>query len=238
VEIERRLKTMKTSGAIAIAAALWLGLPAQASPQEAAATFYGYRGDTQIWKDEIAKENGKVLDNIVGMGKNPDREAVTLPGTTTGEIFSEKAKGLRAHSVVVKGDFVNVYDGEGMTGMIALDAPPLAFDPTLPSHYGMLLERYDASKGGTQKIAVVIPEKADYWKIEIAPRPPATIPVGEAQKESKVYQFRVDFNQYVTVWTLDGAVAAVYLPWNDEYMVDAQYPMLQQKIQMIVKRSI
>jgi hypothetical protein len=102
----------------------------------------------------------------------------------------------------------------------------------------MLMERYDVSKGGTQKVTVVVPEKDDYCKIEIAARPAASIPFGETQKESKVYQFRVDFNQYVTIWMLDGAVAAVYVPWKDEYMVDAQYPMLQQKIQMLVKRSI
>jgi hypothetical protein len=229
---------MRTSGIIVITAALWLGLAAQAAPQEVTATFYGYRGDTQIWKDEVSTEKGTIRDDIEGIGNNPDREAVTLPGTVTGEIFTEKAKGLTAHSVVVKGDFVNVYDGQGMTGMIAIETPPLVFDPTLPSHYGMLLERYDDAKGGTQKVAVVLPEKGDYWKIEIAPRPAASIPFGETQKESKVYQFRVDFNLYVTIWTLDDEVAAVYVPWKDEYMVDAKYPMLQQKIQMLVKRSI
>lgn len=229
---------MKTRGIIVIAAVLVLWIAPYAVPQETTVTFYGYRGDTQIWTDKVSLETGKISDEIDGIGNNPDREATTLPGTVTGEIFTERAKGVLAHNVIVKGEFVNVYDGQGMTGMVALDAPPLVFDPTLPSHYGMLLGRYDRAKGGAQKIAVLIPEKDDYWKIEIAPRPPATIPVGETQMESKVYQFRIDFNQYVTVWTLDDEVAAVYVPWKDEYMVDAKYPMLQQKIQMLVKRSI
>lgn len=229
---------MKTFVIVATAAALCLGAAAQAVPQDATATFYGYRGDKQIWKDEISTEKGTIRDAIEGIGGNPDREAVTRPGTVTGELFTEEAKGLLAHHVEVKGDFIYIYDGQGMTGMVALDEPPLVFDPSLPSHYGMLLERYDARKGGTQKVTVVVPEKEDYWKIEIAPRPPASIPIGEAQKEAKVYQYRVDFNQYVTIWTLDGEVAAVHVPWKDEYMVDAKYPMLREKIQMLVKRSI
>ena len=228
----------KNTGTIAVAAALALLIWGQVAPQDVAATFYGYRGDTQVWKDEVRNEKGTIEDRIEGIGNHPDREAVTRPGTLTGEIFTEKEKGFPAHHVVVKGEFINIYEGQGMTGMIGLDAPPLVFDPSLPSHYGMLLGRYDRGKGGAQKITVVMPEKGDYWKIEISPRPAVSIPFGEKQKESKVYQFRVDFNQFATVWLLDDAVAAVYVPWKDEYMVDAQYPMLQQKIQMLVKRSI
>ncbi len=192
----------------------------------------------RIWTDEIAIEKGKIEDNIDGTGANPDREATTYPGTTTGEIFSETAKGLKCHRVVVKGEYINIYDGEGMTGMVLVEDPPLVFDPTIPSHYGMLLERYSAARGGVQKISVIIPEKGDYCKIEISPRPAVSIPLGETQKESKVYQFRLEYNQYVTVWTLDNAVAAVYVPARDESMVDATYPMLHQKIQMLIKRSL
>lgn len=228
----------RTAGIIALAAILITGFVAHAGAQTATVTFYGYKGDTQAWKDEITRENGKVLDKIEGIGNIPDREAVTLTGATTGELFSEKQNGVRHHSVVVKGGFVNVYDGQGMTGMVAVEDPPHVFDPDLPSHYGILLGRYDPAKGGTQRISVVVPEKGDYWKVEIAPRPAATIPLGETQKEAKVYQVRVDFNQYVTLWTLDGEVAAVHVQSRDEYMVDAAYPMLQQKIQMLVKRSI
>jgi hypothetical protein len=223
---------------IAVAAALTGITAAQAAPQTVSATFYGYKGDTQIWKDEITKENGTIKDNISGTGTHPDREAVTLPGATTGEIFAETIGGIRSHSVVVKGEFINIYEGQGMTGMVVVEDPPLVFDPTYPSHYAMLLERYSASRGGVQKIPVIIPEKGDYCKIEITPQPAAVIPMGEGQMDSKVYQFRVAYNQYVTVWTLDNAVAAVYVPSGDEYMVDARYPMLHQKIQMLVKRSM
>ncbi|HLF13905.1 MAG TPA: hypothetical protein VI932_03325 [Bacteroidota bacterium] len=225
-------------GIIALAAALIGATAAQAGPQVVRATFYGYRGDTRIWTDEITTEKGKIEDIIDGTADNPDREATTLPGTTTGEIFTETLKGILAHNVAVKGEYVNIYDGEGMTGMVMVEDPPLVFDPTFPSHYGMLLEKYSASRGGTQKFSVIIPEKGDYCRVEISPRPPASIPVGETRKESKVYQFRVEYNQYVTVWTLDNAVAAVYVPWKNEYMVDAKYPMLHQKIQMLVKRSM
>jgi hypothetical protein len=229
---------MKRSGTIAFVAALLLGLAATAAGQDAPTVFLGYKGDTQIWKDEIRLEQGRIIDEVDGLGGNPDREAVTNTGNPTGELFAEKANGLPAHSVVVKGEFVCVYDGQGMTGMLGLEAQPLVFDVSLPSHYRMLLGRYDARKGGTQQVSVIVPEKDDYWKLEIAPRPAASIALGTTQLESKVYQFKVDFNKYATIWMLDGTVAAVYLPWNDEYMVDARYPMLQQKIQMLVKRSI
>ena len=225
------------SGMIAVAALLG-AMAVEAGAQTLSSTFYGYRGDTRIWTDEITIGKGKIEDNIEGAGTNPDREATTLPGTTTGEIFTEKAKGLKCHSVVVKGEYVNIYDGEGMTGMVLVEDPPLVFDPTIPSHYGMLLERYSAARGGVQKIPVIIPEKGDYCKIEISPRPAVSIPLGETQKESKVYQFRLEFNQYVTVWTLGDAVAAVHFPSKDETMVDAKYPMLHEKIQMLIKRSM
>ena len=228
----------RRSGIIAIATALMGAMAAQAGPQTLSATFYGYRGDTRIWTDEKTKEKGKIEDKIEGIGNNPDREATTLPGTTAGEIFTETANGLLAHNVVVKGEFVNIYYGQGMTGMVMVEDPPLVFDPTIPSHYGMLLERYSVSRGGTQKIPVIIPEKGDYCKIEISGKPPATIPVGETKKEAKVYQFRMEYNQHVTVWTLDDAVAAIYVPSKDEYIVNAKYPMLHQKIQMLVKRSM
>jgi hypothetical protein len=239
VAIERRLTGMnKILGVIAAASVLTAAFGVYVGSQTVTSTFHGYRGDAQIWTDRITVEQGKVTDEIDGAGDNPDREAMTLPGTVTGEIFSETAGGLPAHSVVVKGEFVNIYQGQGMEGMVMVEAPPLVFDPTIPSHYGILMQRYDASRGGTQKIPVIVPEKGDYTKIEIAPRPPASIPLGETKKESAVYQLRVDYNQYVTLWMLDGAVAAVHVPAKDETMVDAKYPMLHQKIQMLVKRSM
>jgi hypothetical protein len=92
---------MKRSGTIAFVAALLLGLAATAAGQDAPTVFLGYKGDTQIWKDEIRLEQGRIIDEVDGLGGNPDREAVTNTGNPTGELFAEKANGLPAHSVAV-----------------------------------------------------------------------------------------------------------------------------------------
>ncbi len=229
---------MRTKWAIVVTMALLGLLAVGARAQMTKSTFHGFKGDTLAWTDEIMIEEGSFDDNIEGVGTLPDREATTRPGVTTGEIFNESANGLPAHRVVVKGEYVTIYDGQGMTGMVMLEGSPLVFDPTIPSHYGILLGRYDERRGGAQKIQVIIPEMGDYRNIEITPRPAVRIQVGQASKEAKVYQFRLDAHQYAMVWTLDDAVAAVHLPSKDETMVDTKYPMLHQEIKAFVKRPM
>ncbi len=228
----------KRIGFTSVVAVFAFAAALQCVAQETVSTFHGYKGDTRTWTDRIVAEKGTIRDEIKGAAGRADREVTTLPGRVDGEIFAETMNGLPSHRVVVKGEYVNIYEGPGMTGMVMVEAPPLVFDATVPSHYGMLMERYNASRGGTQKIPVIVPEKGDYCNIEISPRPATSIPVGEAQLPAKVYQFRIEFNQYATVWLLGDAVAAVHVGSTDEYMVDAKYPMLHEKIQMIVRRSM
>lgn len=230
---------MKTRiGIVSLATVFAFTAALQTVAQETVSQFHGYKGDTRIWTDRITSEKGAIRDEIKGVSGRPDREVTTLPGEKDGEIFAETVNGLPSHRVVVKGEYVNIYEGPGMTGMVMVEAPPLVFDATVPSHYGILMERYSSARGGTQRIPVIVPEKGDYCKIEVTPKPATSIAVGEAQVPAKVYQLRVEYNQYATVWMLGDAVAAVHVGSTDEYIVDAKYPMLHQKIQMIVKRSM
>ena len=180
----------------------------------------------------------KIEDIVDGLSGAPDREAVRFPDARTGELYTETVNGLPGHRVVVKDGFVYIYEGQGMSGMVMLEEPPLVFDPGYPSHYGVVLSRYRDAPGGSQKIPVVIPQKGDYCRVDVTRKSPVSIPMGETALSAKTYEFRVAYKETVTVWTVDGAVAAIHVPSRDEYMVDAKYPMLREKIQMIVRRSL
>jgi len=119
-----------------------------------------------------------------------------------------------------------------------LEDPPLVFDPGYPSHYGVVLGKYRESAGGSQKIPVVIPGKGDYCKVEVTRTGPVSIPMGKTSVTAKSYSFKIGYRETATVWTIGDAVAAVYLPSGDEYMVDAKYAMLHEKIRMIVKQAL
>ncbi len=210
-----------------------------ATGQTVSATYAGYRGDTKIWTDVVTIEGTKKIEDAVsGISGTPDREAVRFPGNATGELYTETVNGLPGHRVVVKDGFVYVYEGQGMSGMVMLEDPPLVFDPRYPSHYGVVLGKYTESGGGPQKIPVVIPEKGDYCRIEITRTAPVSFPMGNTSVTAKSYAFKIGYRETATVWTIGDAVAAVYLPSGDEYMVDTQYPMLHEKIRMIVKRAL
>lgn len=212
---------------------------AAGAPQKSGGTYAGYTGDKPAWTDNFRIEGTELVEDIIisADGKT-DREVRLYPGRAKEEIFSESVNGVLGYNVKVNDEFVYVYRGQGMTGMVMIEERPLVFDHTVPTHYGVLLKKYDATRGGTQKFPVIIPSKGDYCRIEITKKPSVDIPMGEGGMRAGVYEFRVEYKLYVTVWTLDDAVAAVYIPSKDEYMVDAKYAMLHQKIQMLVKRAM
>lgn len=215
------------------------GLPFAGQAQEVRGTYAGYRGDSPVWTDNYRMEGTEAIeDRIVSADGETEREVTSRPGRAKEEIFTETVNGVLGYNVKVNDEFVYVYKGQGMTGMVMIEERPLVFDHTVPTHYGVLLGKYDGARGGTQKFAVIVPSKGDYCRVEITRKAPVTIPMGEAEMRAEVYQFRVEYKVYVTVWTLEGAPAAVYIPSTDEYMVDTRYPMLREKIQMLIKRAM
>lgn len=210
-----------------------------AAPQKVEGIFAGFIGDDPVWTDHYRMDGTKeIQDRIVSADGKSERTVMLYPGRVKEEIYTESTDGALGYNVRVNDEFVYVYSGQGMTGMIALEQRPLVFDYTVPTHYGVLLNSYSDARGGTQKITVVIPSKGDYQPIAITRKPSVDIPMGEGSVRAGVYELRIEYKVYVTVWALDAAVAAVYIPAQDEYMVDAKYPMLHEKIQMLVKRAM
>jgi len=220
--------------------AMTLALPVfPLAAQTLTATYSGYRGDAKIWTDVVTTEGTtKIVDALEGLSGEADREAVRYPGAEDGELYNETVNGLPGYRVVVKDGFVYVYEGQGMAGMVMLEDPPLVFDPSYPSHYGVLLAAFGDASRGSRKIPVVIPQKGDYCTVGITRKDAVPVPMGESSVSAREYEFRIGLTHTATVWTIDDAVAAVYLPAREELMVDAKYPMLQDKIRMIVKRAL
>lgn len=135
-----------------------------------------------------------------------------------------------------KDEWINFRE-DGMSGILSLETTAIFFEPTLSSHYAMLLHLYDK----TQKkdtISVVIPSLQEYIPVTIVPHGTNAFTIDGQSVTVSHYQFSIGHRDVAQVWVNGDSLLGIYLTAKDLLLADTRYENLPEQIKTIVKRAL
>lgn len=135
-----------------------------------------------------------------------------------------------------KDEWINFRE-DGMSGILSLESTAVFFEPTLCSHYALLLHLYDK----TQKkdtISVVIPSQQEYIPVTIVPHGTNAFTLDGQSVTVTHYQFSIGRRDVAQVWVNGDSLLGIYLTAKEILLADARYENLPEQIKTIVKRAL
>ena len=203
-------------------------------------TYQVYTADNITQSDKCEYIPGeRVTDEITSLASKDQRKMELLERNGSALSYEQTLNGLPELRVTLDNTLLSFYEHEAMVGALAAEDKLIIFEPTAFGEYRSLLNAYNTSKGGKQRVNVVIPSLQDYVPVDIERHGTDALSLNGVSMDALHYRIAVGKKELGNVWVdQTGSIVGMYLANKELTIVDISYEHFREQIKKIVNRAM
>jgi hypothetical protein len=202
-------------------------------------TYQVFRGDKLVQTDRYEYTHGqKVVDEITTTdGKGTERWELSYNGNALPRL-TVTSNGLTKISAAAEGDVLTFREGEAMVGALPLQPDLILVEPTAFAELAVLLDAYDATKGGRQQFQIVIPTLQDYFNADVERHGWDNVVLAGKSTDLAHTRIAIGKKETVNLWADHDRIVGMYFASKGLTVADAAFPGLQEQLKKLVNKAL